>query len=65
MLDERRHEHDLRRPHSGPDWRTPAAFAASLTGPSVGAPPFPSGRPADQQQPILSWRFAQQAGGGQ
>jgi hypothetical protein len=37
VLDEWREECDERRPHSGLNWQTPGAYAASLTGPSVGA----------------------------
>jgi len=54
VLDEWREEYNQRRPHSGLDWRTPGAFAASLAAPPVGAPPLPSDQPMDQQQPILS-----------
>ena len=54
VLDDWREEYNHRRPHSGLDWRTPAAYAESLAGPSVGAPPLPSDQPIDQQQPILS-----------
>jgi len=39
VLDESREEYNERRPHSGLNWRTPAAFAESLAGPPVGAPP--------------------------
>jgi putative transposase len=48
VLDEWRQEYNCRRPHSGLDWRTPAAYAASLAAPSVGAgaPPF---GPASEQ----------------
>jgi putative transposase len=53
VLDEWREEYNERRPHGGLDWRTPAAFAESLAGPSVGAPPLPTAQPMDQQQPIL------------
>ena len=55
VLDEWRLEYNHRRPHSGINWQTPAAFAAAtLTGPPVGAPPLPPAQSADQYQPILS-----------
>ena len=54
VLDEWRQEYNERRPHSGLDWQTPATFAASLAGPSVGAPPLPSAQPTRQHHPILS-----------
>ncbi len=54
VLDEWREECNRRRPHSGLNWRTPEAFAASLAAPTVGASPLPSDQPMDQQQPILS-----------
>jgi putative transposase len=46
VLDERREDCSLRRPHGGLNWRTPAAYAASLAGPPVG--------PTDQDQPVFS-----------
>ena len=45
VLDEWRTEYNRLRPHSGLKWQTPAAFAASLAGPPVGAPPLPSAQP--------------------
>jgi transposase InsO family protein len=39
VLDERREDYNHRRPHGSLNWRTPAAYAASLAG---------------QHQPILS-----------
>jgi len=54
VLDEWREDYNERRPHSGLGWRTPGAFAASLAGPAVGAPPLPADQPMDQHQPILS-----------
>ena len=54
VLDEWRQEYNERRPHSGLNWRTPAGFAASLAGPTVGAPPLPPAQPTSQYQPILS-----------
>jgi putative transposase len=66
VLDAWRLEYNHRRPHSGIDWRTPAAFAATLegkpaeafsaatpAGPPVGAPPLPPAQPANHH-PILS-----------
>jgi transposase InsO family protein len=54
VLDEWREDYDERRPRGSLKWRTPAAFAASLAGPPVGATPLPAAQPADQHQPILS-----------
>jgi len=54
VLYEWREDYSLRRPHGGLNWRTPAAHAASLAGPSVGATPFPTVQPAEQDQPIPS-----------
>jgi putative transposase len=55
VLDEWRLDYNHRRPHSGIDWKTPAAFAAAtLAGPPVGASPLPPGQPTNQQQPVLS-----------
>lgn len=45
VLDAWRTEYNHHRPHSGLKWQTPAAFAASLAGPPVGAPPLPSDQP--------------------
>lgn len=54
VLDEWRLDYNHRRPHSGIDWKTPAAFAAAtLAGPPVGATPLPTGHPTNKQ-PILS-----------
>lgn len=41
-----REEYNHRRPHSSLGYRPPAAFAATLAGPPVGAPPLPPARPA-------------------
>jgi putative transposase len=54
VLDEWRDDYNQRRPHGSLNWRTPAAYAASLAGPPVGATPLPAAQPADQHQPILS-----------
>jgi putative transposase len=54
VLDEWREDYNHRRPHGSLNWRTPAAYAASLAGPSVGAPPLPTAQPGNQHQPILS-----------
>ncbi len=67
VLDEWRLEYNHRRPHSGINWQTPAAFAATmnetmagafpattLAGPPVGATPLPPAQPANQYHPILS-----------
>ena len=45
VLDEWRLQYNHRRPHSGIHWQTPAAYAATLTDPAVGA--FPAATPAD------------------
>ena len=52
--DEWRVEYNHRRPHSGLNWETPAAVAARLAGPPVGATPLPTAQPIKQQQLILS-----------
>ena len=54
VLDEWREECNRRRPHSGLNWRTPEAFAASLAAPPVGAPALPPDQPGRQPHPILS-----------
>jgi putative transposase len=54
VLDEWRLEYNHRRPHSGLDWQTPAAFAATLADPPVGATPLPPAQPAPHLNPILS-----------
>jgi len=41
-----RNEYNHRRPHSSLGYRTPAAYAALLAGPSVGPPALPSAPPA-------------------
>jgi transposase InsO family protein len=67
VLDEWRLDYNHHRPHSGLNWRTPAAFAANLNQTTagvfpaaspadlpVGATPLPPAQPATQCQPILS-----------
>jgi len=67
VLDEWRLGYNHRRPHSGLNWQTPAAFAAhrndpaagmfpaaSRAEPPVGAAPLPPAQHADQLPPILS-----------
>ena len=68
VLDEWRNEYNHRRPHSGIEWQTPAAYAArwmndetdgvfpssSLADPPVGAAPLPPAQPARSLNPILS-----------
>ena len=52
VLDEWRSDYNHRRIHGGLNWMTPAAFAASLSGPPVGASPLPASQTI--HQPILS-----------
>ena len=52
VLDDWRLTYNHDRIHGGLDWRTPAAFAASLSGPPVGATPLPPSQTI--YQPILS-----------
>ncbi len=54
VLDEWREEYNQRRPHSGLNWQTPAAFAESLAGPAVGATPLPTAQPAQNPVRTLS-----------
>ena len=67
VLDEWRLDYNHHRPHSSLDWKTPAAFAAtlndpaagvfpaaSLADPPVGAAPLPTGQQAKLHHPILS-----------
>ena len=67
VLDEWQLDYNHHRPHSSLDWRTPAAFAATLEDPAagafpaapladppVGAAPLPTGQQANQHHPILS-----------
>jgi hypothetical protein len=48
-----RNQYNNRRPHSALKYQTPAAFAASLTGPPVGAAPRPPAQSAEEHQPTL------------
>jgi len=54
VLDEWRTDYNPRRPHSGLDWKTPAAFAARWAVPLVGATPLPPAQPSVNLHPILS-----------
>ena len=67
VLDEWRVEYNHRRPHSGINWKTPAAYAANCTDtpvegysaathaePPAGAKPRPPAQHGNQQPPILS-----------
>ncbi len=47
-------EYNHRRPHSSLGYVTPAAFAASLAEPPVGAAPLPASRTAKREEVILS-----------
>ena len=51
-----RHEYNHHRPHSSLGYIPPAAFAATLAGPPVGAAPLPPARPASL--PILNHRLS-------
>lgn len=51
-----RHEYNHRRPHSSLGYVPPAAFAATLAVPAVGAAPLPPARPASS--PILEPRLS-------
>jgi len=46
-----KNEYNHRRPHSSLGYRTPAAFAASLADPPVGASPLPPDQPARETLP--------------
>ena len=48
-----RNQYNHRRPHSALKYQTPAAFAAPLTGPSVGAAPLPTAQSAVEPHPTL------------
>jgi len=48
-----RNQYNNRRPHSALKYQTPAAFAASLTGPPVGAAPRPPAQSAEEHHPTL------------
>jgi putative transposase len=52
VLDDWRVQYNNDRIHGGLNWMTPAAFAASLSGPPVGATPLPPAQTI--HQPILS-----------
>jgi transposase InsO family protein len=55
MLSEQwRLEYNHRRPHSSLGYVTPAAFAASLSEPPLGAAPLPDARTAKEKEVILS-----------
>ena len=65
VVDRWRMDYNHRRPHSGINWQTPAAFAgATLAGPPVGATPLPAGPPTNQQQ-VLSQHLAPRPRRGQ
>jgi putative transposase len=51
-----RHEYNHHRPHSSLKYLPPAAFAATLAGPPVGAAPLPPARPASV--PMLTHRLS-------
>ena len=54
-----REEYNHRRPHSSLKYLPPAAFAATLAVPPVGAPPLPPARPASHPStPILTQRLS-------
>jgi len=49
-----RNEYNHRRPHSSLGYRTPAAYAATLAGPAVGAAPLPPARQAGEPLETLT-----------
>jgi len=49
-----KNEYNHRRPHSSLGYRTPASYAASLAGPSVGAAPLPAARQAEEPKEALT-----------
>ncbi len=51
LSEDYRLDYNHHRPHSSLGYQTPAAFAASLAGPPVGAAPLPPGQPAMKPQP--------------
>ena len=54
MVEAWRIDYNEDRPHSSLGWQTPAAYAASLADPPVGASPLPAALPAKKLEPILS-----------
>lgn len=56
LADIGRDEYNHRRPHSSLKYLPPAAFAATLAVPAVGAAPLPPARPASS--PILEPRLS-------
>jgi len=49
-----KNEYNHRRPHSSLGYRTPAAYAATLAGPAVGAAPLPPARQAEEPMEALT-----------
>jgi len=49
-----KNEYNHRRPHSSLGYRTPAAYAATLAGPAIGAAPLPPARQAEEPVEALT-----------
>jgi transposase InsO family protein len=53
-----KNEYNHHRPHSSLGYRTPAAYAATLAGPAVGAAPLPPARQAEEPVEALTLKAA-------
>ena len=63
VLNAWREEHNERRPHSGLNWQTPAAYAASVADPPVGTPPRSAGQPPLKPYELSHNRWYKHRGG--